>query len=106
MMTVFTRNLPDEFSAEKHPECQRDHVVRTFAIIIHRVQCHGYMRMTIVATQIVLEQSVTTIRNWCYRTDDVTIRFLYSSEACSTALSQMVRRLPDVGVLEMPLRSS
>ena len=64
------------------------------------------MRMTIVATQVVLERSVRLSRDQCHWTEDVTIRFLYSSEACSTALSQIVRRLPDVDVLEIPLRSS
>jgi hypothetical protein len=46
---------PDEFAAEKHPEAEDDHVVGRLPIVIHRVQRHGHVRMTIVTAEIVLK---------------------------------------------------
>ena len=46
---------PDEFAAEEHPEAEDEHVVGRLPIVIHRVQRHGHVRMTIVTAEIVLK---------------------------------------------------
>ena len=39
---------PDVFATEKHPKCECNHVISALSVVIHGVQCHGNMRMTII----------------------------------------------------------
>ena len=50
-------DLPDELAAKEHPEAQSDHIVGRFAVVAHRIQGHGYMRMTIITAEVVLNRS-------------------------------------------------
>jgi hypothetical protein len=80
------RSLLDIFATEEHPTRQSNHVVTLFSIIVHRIQRQGDVRMTIVTAQIMLNTE-DVIRGFAHLVYQITMRFLYSSEACSTALS-------------------
>ena len=50
-------HIPYKFPINEHFECQLDHVPRGRPIILHHVQGHGNMGMTVVTTKVMLIQS-------------------------------------------------
>ena len=46
--------IPGEFAINKHVKSQFDHVPRRRPVVLHQIQCHGNMGVTVVTAKIVL----------------------------------------------------
>lgn len=53
--------IPDKLATYKHVESQLDHVPWGRPVILHHVQCHGNMGVTVVTTKVMLKQGKQNI---------------------------------------------
>ena len=50
-----TMNEPDVFAVNEHEEAEADHVPGSLVVVPHRVESEGHVRVTVIATQVVLK---------------------------------------------------
>lgn len=56
--------VPDKLATNKHVESQLDHVPRGWPVILHHVQCHGNMGVTVVTTKVMLKQGKQKVTSY------------------------------------------